>query len=161
MVHRGRGGQPVHPRKRGRFGMWLPGCFVSLMKGADAGPGRSGIWECVMDTTRWNAYWSTFSAAQAVKERSRGLSQHISEDSGGDPPEWAESRTRQVEESQMQSDTNKAIKRQVHLPFSKAFEIAVTNIRLRFGRSMVTASEFSWELPSGDSPDSESRCRTR
>lgn len=40
----------------------------------------------------------------------------------------------------MQSDTNKTIKRQVHLPFTKAFEIAVTNIRLRFGRSMVTAS---------------------
>lgn len=34
----------------------------------------------------------------------------------------------------------KNLEKQVHLPFSRAFKIAMDNIRVRFGRSMVTAS---------------------
>ncbi len=37
-------------------------------------------------------------------------------------------------------DQQHRIERQVHLPLSKAFEIALRNIRIRFGRSMITAS---------------------
>ncbi len=40
----------------------------------------------------------------------------------------------------MRENGKKEVGKQVHLPFKRAFQIALKNIRLRLGRSMVTAS---------------------